>query len=285
MTCGAVDHLVPIVRRHQHATRPASIKEKAVNAFLRTLAALVIVAAVIRGGGLIRFAYSVHNLVPTPRLQLGLPPDHRVSGLIATDSLPQGTGVLWWTDSAAATAILPDASGRLRIGTLQVDSQQIDAAYLAGLDASQWPELPPQWQRISVRYWDAAAAVYVTAGPDARPGIAGIDDDGNGSVDDLGELGATGSDDVVVAPGQSGYDQAAAGKILAQLINRGALLPLDGELHLPPLRPPGPPIEVWLKFAGATNEPPQRICLHIKPSELRGSSLEAGTPLAWVARP
>src|SRR5690606_10202356 len=112
-----------------------------------------------------------------------------------------------------------------------------DAAYLAGLDSSGWVELPPQWQQISVRYWDAAAAVYVTAGPDGLPGIAGIDDDGNGSIDDLAELGATGSDDRVVAPGQDGYVQAAGGKILARLINRGALLPLDSEMQLPTQRP------------------------------------------------
>ena len=235
--------------------------------FLRALAILVIAAAVVRGVGLLRFAA---DRAPNGqdaldlRQLLSLPSHHRISGLIASNDLPHSTGILWWDGSASATAILADADGRLRVGHPQIDATEADPSLLTQLDPSPWPELPPQWQQLTVHYWDAAAAVYVTAGSDGQPGIAGIDDDGNGSIDDLAELGATGSDDFVVAPGQYGYEQAAGSEILARLISRGALVPLDGELQLPPQRPLHPNEtlpEVWLEFSAAPSVPPQRIVL------------------------
>ena len=234
------------------------------NSLLRALVALVIVAAVIRGGGLLRVASMAPPDAPMLRPRLGLPPDHRVSGLIASTAAPQSSGVLWWDASASTTAILADANGRLRIGQPPIDIAEAGPALLTQLDPRPWPELPPQWQRLTIAHWDAGAAVYVTAGPDGLPGIAGIDDDGNGSVDDLAELGATGSDDFVVAPGQVGYEQAAAGNILARLISRGALIPLAGDLHLPTQHLPraeGTAAEVWLEFAGDSDTPPQQILL------------------------
>lgn len=40
----------------------------------------------------------------------------------------------------------------------------------------------------------------VSPGPDGQPGTAGVDDDGNGMDDDAGELGFTGTDDVLAFP-------------------------------------------------------------------------------------
>lgn len=50
-----------------------------------------------------------------------------------------------------------------------------------------------RWQRF-----DLQALVMMRPGADGKPGIADIDDNGNGIVDDEAELGATGSDDVCV---------------------------------------------------------------------------------------
>ncbi|TWT50508.1 hypothetical protein Pla22_32510 [Rubripirellula amarantea] len=44
--------------------------------------------------------------------------------------------------------------------------------------------------------YDPGAIVVVDPGLDGLPGRAGIDDGGNGVTDEVGELGATGSDDV-----------------------------------------------------------------------------------------
>jgi hypothetical protein len=45
--------------------------------------------------------------------------------------------------------------------------------------------------KFDIKVWDAAASV----GPDGKPGIAGVDDDGYNGVDDQNELGWPGSDD------------------------------------------------------------------------------------------
>ena len=51
-----------------------------------------------------------------------------------------------------------------------------------------------------VSRWDALTPVFLKPGPDGQPGAAQVDDDGNGVVDDASELGATGTDDVIVTP-------------------------------------------------------------------------------------
>jgi hypothetical protein len=240
---------------------------------LRFLAGLVIVAAVVRGGGLLR---SVDDRPlnqqdrPHPQEWLGLPADHCVSGLIATAEPLQTAGVMWWDQSGAATAIVPDANGRLRISRLQVPVTHADPSLLAQFDPNEWSELAPPWHRLTIYHWDESAAVYVIAGPDNHPGIAGIDDDGNGSIDDLAELGATGSDDFVVTPHQTGYERAVSGEIVGRLINRGALVPLTGQIQLPAKshRPETESVqtstEVWLEFSGQTGTAPQRIALRIR---------------------
>ncbi len=52
------------------------------------------------------------------------------------------------------------------------------------------------------------AGVVVTGelGPDGKPGIAGVDDDGNGKIDDQSEIGAAGSDDPWRAGARRGED-------------------------------------------------------------------------------
>lgn len=244
------------------------------NSLLRVvLVALVIGAAVVRGAGLLRFASYTAPSSPAPpslRHWLGLPSDHRISGLIAqrgstADAPPRRTtGLIWWDASASATVILPDASGQLRIGQPPIDIAEREPGLLSQLDPSHWTKLPATWQQLTVYYWDPSAAVFVTAGPDGHPGIAGVDDDGSGTIDDPQELGATGSDDFVVAPGQRGYEQAAGGEVLARLISRGAQRPLDGQLQLPLLPGSDAAAEVWLQFSGSSGVPTQRILLRIE---------------------
>ena len=81
----------------------------------------------------------------------------------------------------------------------------------------------------SVSTWDPSALVYVTVGLDMKPGAAAVDDDGNGVVDDRGELGATGTDDRVLTPGDGGYQDAEAGSVMAAVLSRGAMRRVEGD--------------------------------------------------------
>jgi hypothetical protein len=83
----------------------------------------------------------------------------------------------------------------------------------------------PAGHTLRLYQWDADAVVYVAAGEDAMPGVTGVDDDGNGVVDDSRELGATGSDDVMLTPLDKGYDDARQGRVTAMAISRGAMIP------------------------------------------------------------
>ena len=83
----------------------------------------------------------------------------------------------------------------------------------------------PERYTLRLYQWDAETPVYVAAGEDAMPGVAGVDDDGNGVVDDSRELGATGSDDVMLTPLDDGYDDARQGRVTALAISRGAMIP------------------------------------------------------------
>jgi hypothetical protein len=49
---------------------------------------------------------------------------------------------------------------------------------------------------ITFERFDPDAVVLMRSGPDMQPGVAAVDDNANGIVDDASELGATGSDDV-----------------------------------------------------------------------------------------
>ena len=82
---------------------------------------------------------------------------------------------------------------------------------------------------VVVSSWDPSALVYVTVGLDMKPGAAAVDDDGNGVVDDRGELGATGTDDQVLTPGDVGYQDAEAGKVMAAVLSRGAMRRVEGD--------------------------------------------------------
>jgi hypothetical protein len=69
--------------------------------------------------------------------------------------------------------------------------------------------------------FDPTAAVLLCPGVDARPGIADVDDDADGVVDNASELGAMYSDDVCLAPSDDGYEQALQSEP-CKVISRGA---------------------------------------------------------------
>ncbi|MEM1068485.1 MAG: hypothetical protein AAGI63_06290 [Planctomycetota bacterium] len=52
-------------------------------------------------------------------------------------------------------------------------------------------------QSVTFEQWNAQASVFMQPGADGQPGVAGVDDNGSGIVDDESELGATRSDDVL----------------------------------------------------------------------------------------
>jgi len=98
---------------------------------------------------------------------------------------------------------------------------------------------------LSVAVWDPAAPVFITAGEDGAPGVRGQDDDGDGRVDTESELGSTGSDDRIIAPGDPSYADAGEGLVFqgddaadgpavrSRVISRGAMLELKDDWEWP----------------------------------------------------
>jgi len=249
-----------------------------INRLLACLVALVIAAAVVRGGALWQYYRTVDSQVNPSgdrvdlRESLLLAPDHTITRLIAVPgesvhgtSDPPSWKLAWIsTDGDAGgalsarvrgTAILRGAAEELvavDITSLLPDSnvaavakltpQWLGELHLAAL--ASLPSRPLGRRDVGIGVWDPAASVYVTAGPDGAPGIAGIDDDGDGVVDDPGELGATGSDDFVVAPGQLGYEAAKSGQTLSRLISRGAIVAASPDQPLDLTEA----TEIWLDF-------------------------------------
>ncbi|MGB7328527.1 MAG: hypothetical protein WBD31_26860 [Rubripirellula sp.] len=83
---------------------------------------------------------------------------------------------------------------------------------------------PDDIRQIEKQTFDPNALVLITPGPDRLPGQAGKDDDLNGVVDNVGEMGAVGSDDLCLAPWNDGYDDAAE-QPDSITIGRGAYVP------------------------------------------------------------
>ncbi len=74
--------------------------------------------------------------------------------------------------------------------------------------------------------WNALSSVCLDAGSDMRPGVAGVDDDGNGVVDDLSELGATGTDDQILTPADGDAYTVAVSSPSSRVVSHGAMLPI-----------------------------------------------------------
>jgi len=91
-------------------------------------------------------------------------------------------------------------------------------------DQEESSELPESLRTLGVEtirfeVFDPEGLVYMQPGADGRPGVAGVDDNGNGIVDDNTELGATRTDDVLqVTSGEITFD----GPVL--ILQRGAFV-------------------------------------------------------------
>jgi prepilin-type N-terminal cleavage/methylation domain-containing protein len=95
---------------------------------------------------------------------------------------------------------------------------------------------------MDVRGFDADAPLVIQSGSDQLPGRAGIDDNGNGDVDDVLELGSAGSDDQLVTPADPGYAAAVRLPLLGagypvpaplnsqRVVERGAYVDMDWAL-------------------------------------------------------
>lgn len=72
------------------------------------------------------------------------------------------------------------------------------------------------------------ANVVLGVGDDGQPGQAGVNDNADASLDDPGELGAVGSDDVCLAPSDPGY-QAVADAPQSIVISKGAFVETNAD--------------------------------------------------------
>ena len=99
--------------------------------------------------------------------------------------------------------------------------------YWVSQDAPIAPPTNASNRTVLYEQFDPDAAVVVVAGEDGAAGIVGVDDDGNGLIDDRGDLGATRSDDqcLVVSPGQ--LDELDQSSRLFAVLQKGAYVPVS----------------------------------------------------------
>lgn len=269
---------------------------------LRLLAVVVIVAAGVRLLVLVRTESRLAEarLAAADDLNrwLDLRPDRSVDFLVAvrgdvgSDSTADRTAdhpadrwsVAWLVagdgGKARVTAVVADRDGGTRVADLSSAfsggagevAAKMTPDWLAGLSATG--DASPL-NLVSVRVWDSEAPVYVTGGDDGQPGRAGVDDDGNTVVDDLSELGATGSDDAIVTPGQAGFEAARDGQVVSRILSRGAVVDvasdrfISGNLVSRDTGGDGSdsPVlttsEVWLRFDAGPGSEPRRVFLRV----------------------
>lgn len=137
-----------------------------------------------------------------------------------------------WSQREARSSLsgLNERQSLAQIHAIHVTSHTVQLLDVAGTSVAEWSrQQHGGGVDVRVSRWDPQVAVYVAAGADGQPGVAGIDDEGNGVVDDSAELGATGSDDPVLTPADPEYPQAQSGAITAMLLSRGAMMAVEGE--------------------------------------------------------
>lgn len=87
-------------------------------------------------------------------------------------------------------------------------------------------EVLPAGSITNIYAWRQNVPVIMCRGEDLNPGASNVDDDGNGVVDDWSELGATGSDDLVLAPTDRLAYQSALNDPAARVVSHGAMVPI-----------------------------------------------------------
>lgn len=79
---------------------------------------------------------------------------------------------------------------------------------------------------FDVQAYDPGAPVFVAVGGDGQPGIAGFDDNADGTTDNFPELGASLSDDQVVTPNDPFAYYAVRDTTVARPVSKGAFIDL-----------------------------------------------------------
>ena len=97
--------------------------------------------------------------------------------------------------TGVAPAALPNAELADAIGGL-IDRGDVSPTNLAGV---------ANVDRTDALHFDPNAIVYLVPGIDGQPGQADKDDNFDGVVDNVGEMGAVGSDDQCLAPWSDNY--------------------------------------------------------------------------------
>ncbi len=126
-----------------------------------------------------------------------------------------------WVDSRGET---PKS---VMLGNETQDAEVLGNELPTQIDTRMLPDSLTKLGVVSVAFeqFDPNATVYLRPGADGQPGVAGVDDNGNGIVDDDTELGATKTDDVLsVTAGEID----TAGPIL--ILQRGAYVPVSREV-------------------------------------------------------
>lgn len=140
-------------------------------------------------------------------------------GMWLASAVPDTTA---WADTAAELAQQQLDRQHPRLETF---SEQWRISFAAWEQNALAARFPFALQASGQDLWDKTLPIWITPGRDGQPGWAGWDDNGDGVIDDDGELGAAWSDDfcVVQLPGEP--------PPLGRIIDHGAFRPLE---HLPP---------------------------------------------------
>lgn len=89
--------------------------------------------------------------------------------------------------------------------------------------------------RVEIQQFDPKALVVIRGGADGQPGVAGVDDNGDGLIDNRSELGATRSDDecvVVPSARDASVGIEEAEQEVTLVLQRGAFVPVTDPAEL-----------------------------------------------------
>lgn len=140
----------------------------------------------------------------------------------------------------------------LRVGTLALLAV-LAVIRFAGLRRAEVPDR--SWSRPSLHaaiesgqvptepfVFSSSAEVLLSVGADGKPGRKNNDDNLNGVLDDLNEIGAVWSDDRCFAPSDRGY-AAADSHPSSVVVSKGAFVPAENDV-------PDPQTRFWAKEIG-----------------------------------
>jgi hypothetical protein len=111
---------------------------------------------------------------------------------------------------ALGTLTSVDPDGQLSGGSFQVGTGFLHPAYLLRGSRTGEDVLASEILAFDIKGFDPGVPLLGSVGPDTAYGIAGDDDDGDGTPDNASELGWANSDDLILSPNDPGYGPALA---------------------------------------------------------------------------